>query len=94
MTIVYRLVGYDRRTRRLGVMYDVPPAKLALVREMAGVLPDHDGLGSYRLDASQARDIAGLLGERIDTDAFQFSFEPFDEPEKKRGGFLSGLFRH
>jgi hypothetical protein len=91
MTTVYRLAGYDRRTGRLGVMHDVPDSKVEIAKELAGVARDHDGMGAYPLDASQAHQIAVVIGAQINIDACDFLFEPFAEEKKRKTGFFHSL---
>jgi hypothetical protein len=56
MSLVHRLVGYDRRTDRMKTRCDIPPDRLAEAERVAGVAPDDpDAAWSYALSATQAR---------------------------------------
>jgi hypothetical protein len=83
MSLRYRLVGYDRVTDRMLVHFDIPNDDVWTVKQIARVSPLDDGLGAYPLDNPQARDIAGLLRQAIDTERCEFFLEPFAEPSKR-----------
>jgi hypothetical protein len=78
MKVIHRLVGYDRRTDRMSVRYEIPSDALAKAKSIAGVALDDPGAAwSYPLSADQARAIAGLIQAPIDPDRLEFFFEPF-----------------
>ena len=83
MTIVYHLVSYDKETERKRGEFAISDDKLALVREIAEILPTDDGLGDYPLNDDQAGDIARLLNMKIDCDAFTYYVEPYEVPVAK-----------
>jgi hypothetical protein len=83
MAMVYRLVSYDKETERKTGEFSIPDKNLAVVREIAGILPTDDGLGDYPLDDDQAIGIARLLNMRIDCDAFTYNVEPYEMPVAK-----------
>ena len=83
MTIVYRLVSYDKQTERKRGEFAIPDDNLAVVREIAGILPTDDGLGDYPLNDDQATAIARLLNMKIDCDAFAYYVEPYAVPVAK-----------
>jgi len=73
----YWLVGYDRETERQAVSYEIPTQFVSELKRVARVAPqDRYALGDYPLNNSQARDIAGMIGETIDVSRFEFFFEP------------------
>jgi hypothetical protein len=78
MSLVHRLVGYDRRTDRMKTRCDIPPDRLADAKRIAGIAPDDpDAAWSYPLSSAQARAMAQLIGTEIDPDHFEFFLEPF-----------------
>lgn len=81
MTVVHRLVGYDRRTDRMRTRCDIPHNVLAEAKRIAGVAPDDpDAAWSYPLSAARARAMAQLIRAEIDPDHFEFYLEPFADP--------------
>lgn len=78
MTVVHRLVGYDRRTDRMKARCDIPPDLLAEAKRIAGVGSEDPGAAwSYPLSAAQAQAIAQLIGTEIDPSRLEFFLEPF-----------------
>jgi hypothetical protein len=78
MSLVHRLVGYDRRTDRMKTRSDIPPDLLAETKRIAGVgSEDPDAAWSYPLSAAQARAVAQLIGTEIDPSGLEFFLEPF-----------------
>jgi|HubBroStandDraft_4_1064222.scaffolds.fasta_scaffold1772631_2 hypothetical protein len=76
--MVHRLIGYDRETEELAWQHDIPEAKLTVVKKIAKVdANDSDAIGSYELTASQAREIAGIIQQPINTRKYIFYLEPF-----------------
>jgi hypothetical protein len=76
--ISHSLVGYDRLSERVLEEFDVPDAVLPRAKELAHVpAEDPDAVMCYRLDASGARHLAGLLKARIDTDQRDYFLEGF-----------------
>jgi hypothetical protein len=76
--IVHRLIGYDRETEELAWQHDIPEAKLSVVKKIAKVdTDDAEAIGSYELTASQAREIAGIIQQPINTRKYIFYLEPF-----------------
>jgi hypothetical protein len=80
---IHRLTGYDRRTGRLRVEYDIPKAAWGAAKRIARIGPYDDELGSYRLDPRQAHDIANAIAQPIDTEKFDYYVEAFAEPQPK-----------
>ena len=82
MTVAHRITGYDNKTERLAVEHDIPASKLKHAKELAGVpLDDADAAGSYRLSTSQARAMARLVNQMVNTDRYSWFLEPFDESD-------------
>jgi hypothetical protein len=81
MTVVHRLVGYDRRTDRMKTRCDIPPDLLAEAKRIVGVAADDpDAAWSYPLSATKARAVAQLIGAEIDPRGVEFFLEPFADP--------------
>ena len=78
MKVIHRLVGYDRRTDRMKVRYEIPSGTLVEAKRIAGVASDDpDAAWSYPLSADQVRAISGLIRAPIDPDRLEFFLEPF-----------------
>jgi hypothetical protein len=79
MTIVHRLVGYDRGTERVAFEQDIPPELFDTAKKIAGVpASDPNAAYGYELTAMQARDLAGTLGAAISPNEMDFFLESFD----------------
>jgi hypothetical protein len=80
MNAVHRITGYEKRTERLEIEYDVPPERLGDLRKLANVpAQDVDALGSYRLDSNAVRKAAAKLRLTLNFDAYDWFLEPFAE---------------
>ena len=78
--IIHTLVGYDRATERLAAEFDVPEAVLDRAKRLAGVTAnDPDATMCYPLDASCARDLAGILGVGVDTERRDYFLESAED---------------
>ena len=75
----YEVTAYDRSTGRLVAFYDVPIQRLSSVKNIAGVPPSDDGLGSYPLNRDQVSAIAIALETAIDDESVDFFLEAYDE---------------
>jgi hypothetical protein len=81
MRVVHRLVGYDRRTDRATVRFDVPGKLLPAAFRIAQVPGDDpDAVWSYPLCSDQARELADLIGAKLDADGAEFFLEAFADP--------------
>jgi hypothetical protein len=81
MALMYEMTGYDRQTRRLAVLCNVPERKIALVKKIAGIGSSDDGLGSYPLGASEIPEIAKALKTEIEQGGCDYFLEPFEKPQ-------------
>jgi hypothetical protein len=81
MTMIYRVVTYDRATERMKGSLVVPPNVLAKVKKIAGFKPEDDGLGEYLLDGTQTTKVAKILGFRPEADRFLYYVEPYNPPD-------------
>jgi len=79
MSPKYEVTGYDRKTGRLVTFYEVPAQRLSSVKNIAGVPPSDDGLGSYPLNGDQVAVIAKALETAIDNESVEFFLEAYDE---------------
>lgn len=83
--LVHRLVGYDQRTERVSVEYEIPAERLSQVKWMAEVDPDDpDAIYSYPLDPRTARIIGRIIGQAVDAEHLDFFLEPFPEAEQSK----------
>lgn len=79
--VYHALVGYDKISERVVAEYELPAHELDHAKRVAGVgADDPDAVMCYQLSPSQAADIAGAVGARLDTDALIFYLEGFDAP--------------
>jgi hypothetical protein len=80
MTTIHRMTGYDKKTDRLAIEYDIPAERLAIARLAAKVpVEDEGALGSYPLDDGATRVIAGLIGKSVPVDPYRWFLEPFED---------------
>ena len=84
MTVVYKLVGYDRKTERATVKIDIPAKHVNFAKEVARIAAGDDSMADYPLDRDQARDIAGVIGKPIDVDNCDYFLEPYVQPVHRR----------
>jgi len=76
--ITHSLVGYDRNTERVAEEFDVPEAALPRAKQLARVLDDDpEAIRCYSLEAAGARELAALLGAKIDPDRNDYFLEGF-----------------
>ena len=87
MSLMYEMVGYDRKTGKLAIAYDIPESRIATIKKIAGIRRTDDGLGSYPLSADQVGQIAAVVGTKLEKADNDFFLEPFDEAAaRSRGG--------
>ena len=77
MSVVYKLIGYDRKTERQSVKIDIPPKHVDFAKKVAGIAPDDESMADYPLNKNQARDIAGVIGKSIDAENYDYFLEPY-----------------
>jgi hypothetical protein len=82
MTVIYKLVGYDRKTERQSVKIDIPAQHVDSVKSIAGVAP-HD-VADYPLDKNQVRGIVELIGKPFGEDSLDYFLEPYVQPARRR----------
>lgn len=76
--VVYRLVGYDKRTETLAVAFDVPRSDVAQAKAIVGLNSDHDAqLGDLELPTAQSHEIARLIRAPLDTERHDYFLEPY-----------------
>lgn len=76
--ILHRLVGYDRATERVADEYAVSDSLLPQAKSLAHVpADDPDAAMCYPLTPAAARDLAGTMMARIDTDRRDYFLEGF-----------------
>jgi hypothetical protein len=84
MALVYKLVGYDRKTERQLVRFDIPTKHAAFAKKVVGINPHRDVIGDQPLTERQAQDIGGVIGCPIDTVHLDFFLEPYNQPKQWR----------
>ena len=78
MSVMYEVTAYDRNTGRLVTFYDVPKRRIASVKNIAGIPPSDDGLGSYLIDRGQIAALASVLDTPIAEGDLDFFLEAYD----------------
>jgi hypothetical protein len=62
MSVIYALVGYDKRTERMGFRHLIQASDTAGIKRIAGVTVDDDRqAGDLELGSSQIRDVAEMM---------------------------------
>lgn len=78
MSIVHRLIGYDRQTDRMRYRFDIPDSRMPDVKKIVQVPHDDpEAVWSYPLSNTQTRSLASLIGVQIDPDEAEFYLEAF-----------------
>jgi hypothetical protein len=78
--VIHRLVGYDRRTDRMKVKFDIPDRLMAEAKKIAKVPEDDpDAAWSYPLTEAKAHRLAKVIGVRADANEVEFYLEAFAE---------------
>jgi hypothetical protein len=80
MTLVYKLVGYDRETGKIADRHMIPAKHVAHAKRIARVDPrDPNAVWVSQLDAGQTKEIAGTIGAKIDLTHREYFLEPYSE---------------
>src|SRR5690242_19178798 len=84
MTVMYEVTGYDSKTEKLVVSFDIPVSCHAAALQVAGAkeIPDPN-FWSYPLDARQVGEIAELIGSPIQRPGLNFFLEPYAAPPQR-----------
>jgi hypothetical protein len=76
--VVYNLVGYDKRTEKLTVAFDVPRGNVARAKSIAGIAIDDDTqVGDRELTSGPSEEIARLIHAELDADRYDCFLEPY-----------------
>ena len=75
---MYEMNGYDPKSGRLVTFYDIPERRLGSGKDIAGIPPSDDGLGSYPLNRDQVRAIARVLETPIENEDLDYFLEAYD----------------
>jgi hypothetical protein len=75
---MYEINGYDPKSGRLVTFYDVPERRAGSCKNIAGVPPSDDGLGSYPLNRDQVHAIASVLETSIENEDLEYFLEAYD----------------
>jgi hypothetical protein len=84
MTVTYKLIGYDRRTERQSVKFDIPAKQVRFAKSVAGLDPDQELVADCPLSKDQAKDIAGVIDKSIDVENCDFFLEPYVQAAHRR----------
>ena len=80
--VIHRLVGYDRRTDRITVQFDIPNELMPEVKKIAKVTADDpDAVWSYPLSKAGTGRVAALIGAKLPDDNAEFFVEAFATEE-------------
>lgn len=78
MRVVYKLVGYDKRSEKLAVAYEVPLSDVARAKSIAGIsIEDDTQVGDWELTTKQSNEIARLIQAKLDADRYDCFLEPY-----------------
>ncbi len=78
MTVIYRLIGYDRKTERQRVHYDLSPDFVSALRQLLEVpATDPEMIGAYPVDSHAIAKVAKLTNLKLDPD-YDFFVQPFE----------------
>ena len=84
MPVVYKLVGFDRRTERLAAAHEIPAAQVERVKQIAGIHDRPEIVGDWPLTPDQAAAIADIINQRVDLQHQDFSLEPYETASPPR----------
>jgi len=91
MKVTHRLVGYDKKTDRAKVRFDIADRLLDDAKRIAKVpADDPEAVWSYPLTPHQVRKLAQLLGADFDLGKSEFFLEAFAEPKPKNASERRG----
>lgn len=80
MSLIYRLVGYDRATDALVVEYAIPAAYVEQTKMMAGLAGRPEIIGDWPLSEQQAQKIANFIGKEAAIERYDWFLEPSAAP--------------
>jgi len=80
MALVYKLVGFDRTTEALAVVYEIDPDTVARAKRIAGIDDQPGVIVDWPLSRDQAWDISNLIEAKLDTDSMDWALEPYAPP--------------
>jgi len=82
MTMIFRLVGYDKATDGIVFREQVPVEMFPAAKKIAQIAIDDDAQwGDWELEPKQAKNIAGLIKVKIDTSSSDIFLEPYVYPD-------------
>lgn len=78
MNVTHRITGYDKRTERRELEFDIPDDRLDQIYELARVpATQKENFGSFLLDKKAAWKIASHLDITLNIENYDWYFEPF-----------------
>jgi hypothetical protein len=76
-SVVYELVGYDRKTERMAERHPVPQPLVRTVKQIAGIGDRRDDqLGDWELSAEQVQEIGKFIEANPDVERCDFFLAP------------------
>jgi hypothetical protein len=88
-SVIYELVGYDRKTERMAERYPVPRSLVRTVKQIAGIGDRRDDqLGDWELSAGQAHEIGKFIKASPEVERCDFFLAPSaaDKPSRPAHG--------
>ncbi len=78
LRVIYKLTGYDKRTEKLAVAFEVPRGDAARAKRIAGIaIEDDTQVGDWELTSGQSHAIARLIRAEFDADRYDCFLEPY-----------------
>lgn len=84
MALVYKLVGFDRKSEILVLAHEIPSKKVLQAKTIAGIAGNPALIADWPLSRDQAGAIAELIGAELDIDGCDWALEPYAQPERQR----------
>jgi hypothetical protein len=80
MVLVYKLVGFDRKTEALAIDYVIPAEKIQQAKTVAGTADNPAIIADWPLSRDQASAIAALVEADVDPGKYDWALEPYEAP--------------
>lgn len=80
MAIVYKLVGFNRKTEALALDYVIPAEKVQQAKTIAGTANNPAIIADWPLSRDQASAIAALVGVEVESGKYDWALEPYQAP--------------
>jgi len=73
MAVIYKLVGFDRRTERIASAHEIPADRVERAKRIAGIADRPEVVGDWPLTTDQAGAIADIIHKPIDLRGVDYS---------------------